>query len=103
MNDHDPSSSDTAPRDAPGKYISIAGDTADLRQHRWKTTGVPDDVHKAVKIAMREGRHGSRANRYTCSHNHCPAWGVHWALIPPAALLLVGWLIFRVGRRFRSL
>jgi hypothetical protein len=30
-------------------------------------------------------------------------WSVHWALIPPAALLLGGWLILWAGRRFRSL
>jgi hypothetical protein len=30
-------------------------------------------------------------------------WAVHWALIPPAGLLLGGWLISWVGRRFKSL
>jgi hypothetical protein len=27
-------------------------------------------------------------------------WGAHWALIPPVALLLVGWLFLWVGNLF---
>ena len=29
-------------------------------------------------------------------------WALQWAILPPAALLLAGWLILWVGRRFRS-
>jgi hypothetical protein len=30
-------------------------------------------------------------------------WAMHWALIPPAGLLLGVWLISWIGRRFKSL
>jgi hypothetical protein len=28
-------------------------------------------------------------------------WALHWAILPPAALLLAGWLILRVAHGFR--